>query len=75
MKIRACLLIFAKGRSVHGDVSIGDSLRWCSWVGGRDCRGAGESWVFVRLVRGRRGGVVPAGGAIIMQLIRLNFEC
>ena len=25
-------------------------------VGGRDCRGAGESWVFVRLVRGRRGG-------------------
>ena len=34
MKIRACLLIFAMGRSVHGDVSIGDSLRWCSWVGG-----------------------------------------
>lgn len=24
---------------------------------------------------GRAGGVVPAGGAIIMQLIRLNFEC
>ena len=24
---------------------------------------------------GGGGGVVPAGGAIIMQLIRLNFEC
>lgn len=24
---------------------------------------------------GDGGGVVPAGGAIIMQLIRLNFEC
>lgn len=42
--------------------------------GGRGCCGAGGSWVFVRLVRGW-GGVVPAGGAIIMQLIRLNFEC
>ena len=31
MEIRACLLIFATGRSVPGNVSIRDSLRWCSW--------------------------------------------
>ena len=75
MKIRACLLIFAMGRSVHGDVSIGDSLRWCSWVGGI-VAGLGNLGCSCGLFgEGGGGGVVPAGGAIIMQLIRLNFEC